>query len=420
MFFTKLLVALPLIGGAVSAYSSDNSTLFSRHNGGGYSQPSNQGGSYQTCARVAGSWGFFKYDFGCLCKEDLEEYCRDNRIQSSVQNAMDAFISKYGVTSYFPHNAQPTCDGRGGYTCGSLYKKSDGSCSSSACSNNHWSTNGSCCPRGQTYSNGRCCGSVGCSSKGGSCTPVYTCPSGQSFKTTKCCKDYQSEINGQCGCQSGYEDNGSACKAKCKSNEKLDSKTGKCVTICDENNGFTYQKCKNNGPSLCCSRGQTAFDTVCCGQGKEEIDKSGVCCTSGVGAKIQNGKCIEPTGKSTKPKSYQKRTPIQLTFEQKIPYGLESNKNNQLCPKKFAACPIEGRFSLPINEQEVISQGEYECLNPLEDLQSCGGCSSLNTGKDCTTIPGAKWMGCNLGQCQVYSCKKGWKLNQDGSACERK
>ncbi|OCF57756.1 hypothetical protein L486_05221 [Kwoniella mangroviensis CBS 10435] len=421
MLFPTLLLALPLLSSASLAFSVSNedrnSTLTSRHNGGGGGPSSNSKGSYQTCARVAGTYGHYKYDFGCICQDDVEQYCRDNGIHWNLQNAMQSYISQYGKSSYYPSNAQPTCDGRGGYTCGSLYKKSDGSCSSSGCSSDHWSPNGSCCPRGQTYSNGRCCGSTGCSSKGGQCTPIYTCPQGQEFKTTQCCKTYLSEMNGQCACPSGYEDDGSKCSPKCKSNEKIDSKSGKCVTVCDENNGFTYQKCKSSDHSLCCSRGQTAYDTVCCSKGQEEIDKSGICCTEGVGAKVQNGKCIEPT---SKPKP-QRRSgiPVQLTLKEDIvPYGMEQNRNGELCPPRMAACPIEGRFTIYTLDQ-VVKEGEYECVNPLEDLQSCGGCSSLGTGKDCSAIPGARWMGCNKGQCQVYSCKKGWKTNGDGTACEK-
>ncbi|WRT68711.1 uncharacterized protein IL334_005691 [Kwoniella shivajii] len=417
MLFPTFLLSLPLLG-VVSGLAA-NSTLYSRTNGGSSSASK---GSYQTCAEVKGSYGYFKYDFGCLCSDDVEEYCSDNRIGGSIQSAIKAYLSKNGKTNYYPANAQPTCDGRGGYTCGSLYKKSDGSCSSSACDNNHWTSNGSCCPRGQTYQNGRCCGSTGCKSSSGSCTPIYTCPSGQTFKTTKCCSTYQSETNGQCGCPSGYTDTGSACQLKCKDNEKYDDKTGKCATICDENNGYTHQKCKNSGPSICCSRGKTAYNTVCCSSGKEEIDKTGVCCTSGVNAKVVNGQCVEPTGKSSNPHARAARragVPIQLTLKESIPYGLEQNKNNELCPTRMSACPIEGRFTMETLDQ-VVKQGEYECINPLEDLQSCGGCSSLSTGVDCTSIPGAKFMGCNIGKCQIYSCKKGWKLNQDGSACERK
>jgi hypothetical protein len=86
-------------------------------------------------------------------------------------------------------------------------------------------------------------------------------------------------------------------------------------------------------------------------------------------------------------------------------YGIEENRNGTLCPATLAACPIEG------------SDGLFECLDTSSDLQSCGGCPGLGHGSDCTILPGARWMGCNSGVCEVYSCKKGWRRNADRSAC---
>ncbi|WVF67648.1 hypothetical protein IAT40_002407 [Kwoniella sp. CBS 6097] len=406
MRFFSVIPLLSLVP-AVLGYTNLTSPLEERTFGG--SSLSNKG-SYQNCARVAGRWGWVKWDFGCICEDDVEQYCRTNNIRGEIKNAIYSHISSNGIRSFFPHNAQPTCDGRGGYTCGSLGKKSDGTCGTTNCESSHWSSGGSCCPRGQTYVNGHCCGTTGCGSRGNQCYPVYSCPSGQEFKQTQCCPTYQDEINGKCSCQWGYEDKNGKCAPKCKDDEKLDDRSNKCVPKCDTSNGWTHQKCKNNGPSICCSRGQTAYDTVCCGSGKEEINKSGVCCTAGVGAKVENGQCIEPTGKSKHPKRMI-GTQINLTPSDKVvPYGLETNANGQLCPASMAACPVDA----------ASPKGAYECLDPMSEIQSCGGCATLATGRDCTAIPGARWMGCNAGQCEVYSCKKGWKLNGAGTACERK
>lgn len=80
-------------------------------------------------------------------------------------------------------------------------------------------------------------------------------------------------------------------------------------------------------------------------------------------------------------------------------FGLDANADGDLCPGALAACPIEG-----------AADSDYECLDTQSDLQSCGGCASLGQGKDCTLINGAKWMGCVKGQCEIYSCAKGFKL----------
>ena len=91
-------------------------------------------------------------------------------------------------------------------------------------------------------------------------------------------------------------------------------------------------------------------------------------------------------------------------------FGLEANKDAKLCPAGLAACPIPGA--------SLGASDAYECLDAMNDLQSCGGCASLGQGQDCTAIKGARWMGCNQGQCEVYSCRAGFK-KVGGNRCER-
>lgn len=97
---------------------------------------------------------------------------------------------------------------------------------------------------------------------------------------------------------------------------------------------------------------------------------------------------------------------INLSPSQPRVYGLAGNKNGEMCPGALAACPIEG-----------MDQESYECIDPLADLQSCGGCASMGTGVDCTLMEGARWMGCNVGKCEIYSCKSGYVRSKDGSKC---
>lgn len=77
-----------------------------------------------------------------------------------------------------------------------------------------------------------------------------------------------------------------------------------------------------------------------------------------------------------------------------------------LCPKGLDACPIEGALG-----------GDYECLNVLNELESCGGCASIGKGQDCTAIKGAWNVGCEQGRCAVYSCTAGYIRSRDGSTC---
>lgn len=57
-----------------------------------------------------------------------------------------------------------------------------------------------------------------------------------------------------------------------------------------------------------------------------------------------------------------------------------------------------------------------ECLDLLTTLDSCGGCASEGQGTDCTLIPGAEDVNCEYGSCKVYSCERGFKV-ENGTAC---
>jgi hypothetical protein len=63
---------------------------------------------------------------------------------------------------------------------------------------------------------------------------------------------------------------------------------------------------------------------------------------------------------------------------------------NSLCPNDLTACPVVGTHRL---------FSDYECIDAKHDLQSCGGCSSIGAGQDCTAIGGAWNVGCEAGHC---------------------
>ncbi|KAK1921007.1 hypothetical protein DB88DRAFT_118340 [Papiliotrema laurentii] len=362
------------------------------------------------CANVASSFGSFRFNFGCLCQDDVDDFCRNNNINGYIKGLLNAFINSHGESHQYPPNAQPSCNG-GDYDCGSLSRQPDGTCGQTTCEANKLSTNGGCCPRGQTWQNGQCCGKVGCARNGPTCTPVIDCSNGgDKWCKTKCCKSYlEEDDNGNCVCPNASDqDNGSSCGPKCPPSKRYNHGSGQCETACDTAAGY-YPQRGWKGTQLCCKQGQTACNTVCCPPGKEEIDDSGVCCNKG--SKVSNGQCVEPSGRS----HYGRRAlagRFNIDAQVALPvlatqYGLEANKGGELCPETMAACPIPGRAN------------DYECLDTQSDLQSCGGCASLQHGVDCTAIAGARWMGCNEGKCEVYSCKKGWTRAGDGSSCVR-
>ena len=57
------------------------------------------------------------------------------------------------------------------------------------------------------------------------------------------------------------------------------------------------------------------------------------------------------------------------------------------CPTGLDACPVSSLA------------GDYECLDTTTELESCGGCTSLGEGQDCTSIEGAWNVGCHQGSC---------------------
>ncbi|KZV77714.1 hypothetical protein PENSPDRAFT_679253 [Peniophora sp. CONT] len=80
-----------------------------------------------------------------------------------------------------------------------------------------------------------------------------------------------------------------------------------------------------------------------------------------------------------------------------------------LCPAGLDACAVKNAFGL---------SSDYECVDTAQDVQSCGGCSSVNSDFDCTAIEGSWNVGCEKGACRVYSCQAGYKLTAKNT-CEQ-
>ncbi|WVR09226.1 hypothetical protein IAU60_006290 [Kwoniella sp. DSM 27419] len=90
-------------------------------------------------------------------------------------------------------------------------------------------------------------------------------------------------------------------------------------------------------------------------------------------------------------------------------------KRAAVCPEGTLACKVSG-----VNDA-------FECIDPAQELESCGGCvagtfNSVNStvsGTDCSTIPGVALGGvtCLGGQCLVSACQPGWTL--DNFSCVR-
>ena len=60
------------------------------------------------------------------------------------------------------------------------------------------------------------------------------------------------------------------------------------------------------------------------------------------------------------------------------------------CPDAMTACPISGLAG---------PTGDFECIDPKAELESCGGCASTGEGQDCSKLEGVWNVGCEQGRC---------------------
>ncbi|KAH9486315.1 Protein priA [Psilocybe cubensis] len=93
-----------------------------------------------------------------------------------------------------------------------------------------------------------------------------------------------------------------------------------------------------------------------------------------------------------------------------------------ICPSGLYGCPIAkpgSLSSLPTSLSTWTEQG-FECIDTKADLRACGGCASIDSKHDCTTIEGANDISCAVGTCVVDSCLPGYSLDSKNNACVRK
>ncbi|EFP75567.1 hypothetical protein PGT21_009097 [Puccinia graminis f. sp. tritici] len=76
--------------------------------------------------------------------------------------------------------------------------------------------------------------------------------------------------------------------------------------------------------------------------------------------------------------------------------------DEKVCPNtQETACPISANAT------------GFECVDTQTEITSCGGCESLNEGENCLTIEGADEVGCELGECRVFSALPGFEINKE-------
>lgn len=46
------------------------------------------------CANVAGTYQGYKYNFGCLCDDDLDDFCTNNNINPYIKSLLSYYVSR--------------------------------------------------------------------------------------------------------------------------------------------------------------------------------------------------------------------------------------------------------------------------------------------------------------------------------------
>jgi hypothetical protein len=98
------LLALPFISLLTFAHAApDNTTLghkVARHNVGAWT---NDQGSVDKshwnklkCSLVAGKYAGHSFNFGCLCLDDVDDFCKSNNINSYIKLLLSNYVSDRG------------------------------------------------------------------------------------------------------------------------------------------------------------------------------------------------------------------------------------------------------------------------------------------------------------------------------------
>jgi hypothetical protein len=90
-FLSTLPILLSLTSFAQVVSASANATL-------GDVEKRTYGWEVQKCANVQGNWGHSSFNFGCLCLDDLDDFCSNNAVNNVVAGLLRTFVSDTATT----------------------------------------------------------------------------------------------------------------------------------------------------------------------------------------------------------------------------------------------------------------------------------------------------------------------------------
>ncbi|KAG8991754.1 hypothetical protein FRB95_009903 [Tulasnella sp. JGI-2019a] len=109
----------------------------------------------------------------------------------------------------------------------------------------------------------------------------------------------------------------------------------------------------------------------------------------------------------------------QRTIRAQMEIQKPSPMEEFLCPKPTMACPTVEKGSLAPRLSSLMDWFNvgFECVEAMEDISNCGGCTNLGSGQNCKMIPSALTATCTDGACQVTRCARGFTPDDEEAAC---
>jgi len=83
---------------------------------------------------------------------------------------------------------------------------------------------------------------------------------------------------------------------------------------------------------------------------------------------------------------------------------------------KTVSCPMEQTIC---NVSDGLTKSNtWACVDTKKDVNFCGGCGARGDGGvDCSSIPNSWNVGCDAGECRVFTCEPGFRVSHHGKGC---
>ncbi|KAI9632996.1 uncharacterized protein MKK02DRAFT_40376 [Dioszegia hungarica] len=330
--------------------------------------------------------------------------CLDNECTSLAPSTLGGTCSR---TLQCPANARCTdgiCGGPGGFCITASTDCANGqNCLDNECTSLAPSTLGGTCSRTlQCPANARCTDGI-CGGPGGFCITASTdCANGQNCLDNVCTSLAPQPLGATCSSNIQCPGNARCTDGICG------GPGGFCITAstdCANGQNCLDNECTSLAPQplgatcssdIQCPGNARCFSNICGGTGAFCIADSGQSGGSGPSSGCFSGTCSAYACTMAASQRPQGRRDVATQWVA-----------SQSCRRGYLQCQVAPGMKL------------VECIDPLTDLENCGGCvvGENGTGVDCTVIPGVAGIRCQRGSCVIESCAEGLAYQEETNTC---